>query len=68
MAPLDRLDQDVTRMKAIMTSAGRLVTGGFDIRTEAEIVRWPDRYMDERGQTMWESVVRFLNELKGAAA
>lgn len=68
MAPLHRLDDDVTKMQEIMTAAGRLVTGGLDIRTEAEIVRWPDRYMDERGQTMWESVVRFLNGLEGAAA
>jgi len=68
MAPLDRLDHDVVKMQGIMTSAGRLVTGGFDIRTEAEIVRWPDRYMDERGRTMWNSVVKFLNGLEGASA
>jgi DNA polymerase I len=67
MAPLHRLDEDVVRMQEIMTAAGRLVTGGLDIRTEAEIVRWPDRYMDERGRTMWNSVVKFLNGLEGAA-
>jgi DNA polymerase-1 len=68
MAPLHRLDDDVARMQEIMTEAGRLVTGGLDIRTEAEIVRWPERYMDERGRTMWDSVVKFLNGLDRAAA
>lgn len=62
-APLDRLDDDVRKMQDIMTSAGRLVTGGVDIRTEAEIVRWPNRYMDERGQTMWDSVMKSLDSL-----
>jgi len=60
MAPLGRLDEDVVRMQGIMTNAGRLVTGGLDIRTEAEIVRWPDRYMDERGAAMWDRVTGLL--------
>ncbi|MGZ4987356.1 MAG: DNA polymerase [Limisphaerales bacterium] len=63
-APLARLDEDVAKMQNFMTRAGRLVTGGLDIRTEAEIVRWPDRYMDERGKNMWDSVVKFLDELE----
>ena len=62
-APLDRLDADVARMQAIMTEAGRIVTGGVPVRTEAVIVRWPDRYMDKkRGQAMWDRIMRLLRE------
>jgi DNA polymerase I-like protein with 3'-5' exonuclease and polymerase domains len=67
-APLDTLDNQVARMQDIMSTAGRSVTGGLDIRTEAEIVRWPDRYMDERGQPMWERVVKILNDLNREAS
>ena len=59
-APLDRLEADITAMRDMMTKAGRAVTGGLDIRTDAEIVRWPDRYKDERGRAMWEKVMSLL--------
>jgi DNA polymerase I len=51
-----------------MSKAGRAVTGGLDIRTDAEVVRWPGRYMDERGRTMWDKVMSLLDTNSGAAA
>ena len=67
-APLERLDPDVERMKALMTGAGEAVTGGFPVRTDATIVRFPDRYMDEGGQDMWDRVMDLLpNEMREAA-
>jgi DNA polymerase I-like protein with 3'-5' exonuclease and polymerase domains len=59
-APLERLDADVLTMRALMSRAGRAVTGGLDVRTEAEVVRWPDRFMDPRGAAMWQRVVGML--------
>jgi DNA polymerase I-like protein with 3'-5' exonuclease and polymerase domains len=59
-APLDRLDGDVATMRELMTKAGRAVTGGLDIHTDAEVVRWPGRYMDERGKSMWQRIVSLL--------
>ena len=59
-APLERLDHDVEYMRALMAKAGEAVTGGFPVRTEATIVRFPDRYMDEGGREMWERVVALL--------
>jgi Domain of unknown function (DUF4158) len=67
-APLDRLNEDVERMKALMTGAGEAVTGGFPVRTDATIVRFPDRYMDEGGQDMWDRVMALLpDEVREAA-
>lgn len=66
-APLDRLGQDVTHMQELMGKAGRAVTGGFDVRTEAEVVRWPDRYMDPRGQRMWERITAMVEPMQEAA-
>lgn len=67
-APLDRLDEDVAKMRKVMSKAGRAVTGGLDIRTDAEVVRFPGRYVDERGKPMWEKVVGLLNRGSRIAA
>jgi DNA polymerase I-like protein with 3'-5' exonuclease and polymerase domains len=55
-APLERLEEDVARMQAAMAEASRAVLGGFELGTEAHIVRHPNRYMDPRGKTMWGRV------------
>ena len=59
-APLDRLEDDIAAMRAAMAEASRIVLGGFELGTDASVVRWPDRYMDPRGQVMWEQVMRLL--------
>src|SRR5262249_22204498 len=68
-APLAQLDEQVSLMREIMSKAGRYVTGGMDIRTDAEqIVRFPDRYMDERGMVMWNRVLEILDRVHREAA
>jgi DNA polymerase I len=59
-APLDRLDEDTARMKAAMAEASRVVLNGFELGTDAKIVTYPDRYMDERGVVMWERVMKLI--------
>jgi DNA polymerase-1 len=59
-APLDRLDADIAAMRAAMAEASRIVLGGFELGTDASITRWPDRYMDARGQVMWDQVIKLL--------
>ncbi len=55
-------------VRALMSRAGRAVTGGLDVRTDAEVVRWPDRFMDPRGAAMWQRVVGMLPADAGVAA
>ena len=38
-----------------MTAAGTI-----ELRTDAKIVRYPDRYTDKRGTTVWERVIELL--------
>ena len=64
-APFSRLEGDVDLMRDLMSRAGRAVTGGLHIRTDAEVVRWPARYMDERGAAMWRRVMALLPEAGG---
>ena len=61
-APLDRLNADVACMQQAMAEASRIVLDGFELGTDAKIVRYPDRYMDERGAVMWERVMKLIQE------
>jgi DNA polymerase I len=65
-APLDRLDRDVARARACMAEASRIVLAGFELNSDAHVVRYPDRYMDARGCVMWERVVRLICERQSA--
>ena len=40
-APLERLDEDIFRMRAHMEQASRIVLGGFTVRTDVVIVKHP---------------------------
>ena len=61
-APLERLDADVARMQDAMREASCIVLAGFELGTDAKIVRYPDRYMDERGVVMWGRVMELIHE------
>jgi len=56
----DEIDDLVARTQAIMTESSLLVTPVFPLRTDSEVVRWPDRYMDPRGSKMWNAVMKTL--------
>jgi hypothetical protein len=61
-ADADAIDAVVDRTQEAMREASELVLPGFALRTDAKIVRWPDRYLDERGRRLWETVCRLLEE------
>jgi hypothetical protein len=54
----------VTETQRAMREASEIVLAGFPLRTDAKIVRYPDRYLDDRGVKMWATVWRILDELK----
>ena len=60
-APLDRLEEDVMKMQGHMAAASRLALGGFELATDAALVRYPDRYQDDRGTVMWQRVMALLD-------
>jgi hypothetical protein len=58
--PADQIEVIVARTQAIMQESSEVVLNGFALRTEAKIIRHPDRYMDERGRVMWDKVQELL--------
>jgi hypothetical protein len=62
-APLEQIEEDVAALQACMREASRVVLGGtLELGSEAQVVRWPERYADERGAVMWATVARLLGE------
>lgn len=55
-APERQIETAVAEMQRHMQQASELVLPGFPLRTDAKIVRWPDRYMDPRGERFWATV------------
>ena len=65
-APIDQIDTEVTRLKTCMSEASEAVLGnGKACRVDACIVRYPDRFMDEDGQAMWDQIMGLLAETEG---
>ncbi len=63
-APLDALDSVVTQAQTLMAQASADVLGGFELHSDAKIVRYPDRFMDERGEMMWSKVMNRIECVK----
>jgi DNA polymerase family A len=66
-APEDRIEADVALMREIMRRASSVILnptadGTIELRTDAKIIRYPERFTDPRGTELWETVLRLLAE------
>jgi DNA polymerase family A len=55
-APLKDLDTAIHQTQKIMQAASEIVLDGFKLRTDVDVIKYPDRYQDERGKKMWDLV------------
>ena len=55
-APLEFLPEIIRQTQQIMSDASATVLDGFRLRSDADIFFYPERYMDERGGQMWQTV------------
>lgn len=62
-APLHGLDEATAQMQECMRQASATVLDGFELRADAKTITFPDRYVDERGSTMWGIVNDLLASL-----
>jgi len=64
--PIASIEDVVADTEAAMREASEFVLPGFPLRSEAKIVRYPERYSDRRGLQMWDTVSRLLaKEMRG---
>jgi DNA polymerase-1 len=62
-SPLERLEADIAGMQVAMREASAVVLGGFELGTDAQVSRYPNRFMDERGKDMWDRVMGLIAQL-----
>ena len=60
-APLHRLDADIAEMQHALREASGIVLNGFELGTDTQLWKYPDRYMDDRGRAMWDKVMALLD-------
>ena len=59
------VESGLAQAQGLMRLASRAVLGDFELGSDAKVVRYPDRYMDERGQVMWDTVMGLIQKIKG---
>jgi DNA polymerase I len=63
-APSHRLQAEIAGTREAMREASRIVLGGFELGTNAVAVHHPRRYMDERGRSMWRTIMAILEKIE----
>lgn len=63
-APLAELDSVINKTQQLMREASRIVLSGFELCSDVKVVSHPNRYMDERGIKMWNTVMDLVGEPK----
>ena len=63
-APIERIEADVALMQELMRRASRVALGAHELRTDAKIIHYPNRYTDRRGDAVWANVLQLLAEYR----
>jgi DNA polymerase I-like protein with 3'-5' exonuclease and polymerase domains len=63
-APESEIDDAADAMAKHMREASRIVLGGFELRTDLNIARYPEHYSCEKGAKFWATVSKLLEELQ----
>lgn len=63
-APLNELASAVATTQEAMAEASRLVLGEMTLRSDAKLFRYPEHYVDPRGEAMWHTVQQVLRDVQ----
>ncbi len=63
-APLEVLPETIRQSQQILSDTSAIVLDGFHLRSDADIYRYPERYMDDRGKQMWQTVTNIIAEVE----
>jgi hypothetical protein len=64
--PVGELESGLAKAQDLMRQASRAVLGDFELGSDAKVVCYPDRYMDERGLVMWATVTQLIHQIKNS--
>ena len=64
-APLEQLDEAVSITERAMAQASAIVLKGPELRIETKLIRYPERYQNDRGAKMWNTVWTTIKDISG---
>jgi DNA polymerase-1 len=67
VAQKSEVERTVKKAKQLMEDASAIILDGFRLRSDEKVIAYPDRYMDERGEKMWNTVWEIVDELETEA-
>jgi hypothetical protein len=59
-ASADEIDETATAMQTAMAEATEIILGGLPLRSDAQIIKSPARFVDEKGEPFWRRVVTMI--------
>ncbi|PFM82705.1 DNA polymerase I [Bacillus sp. AFS077874] len=62
---LAEIDAIIATTQKALVDASKIILNGFELRSDADIVEYPNRYMDERGISTFNKVTKILAEIGG---
>ena len=62
--PMVGLEEGIAKAQGLMQQASSAVLGDFELGSDAKIICYPHRYMDERGEVMWNTVMGLIQKIK----
>jgi hypothetical protein len=65
-AEADSLAETVAETQECMARASEAVLGGFRLRSDVEIICYPNRFQDERGVEFWSRIMAILEAVEAA--
>ena len=63
-APIEDIEDDVWSTCKIWGDASEFILQNFRLKSTSDLVVHPERFYDERGQRMWDTIVRLLDEVE----
>jgi DNA polymerase I-like protein with 3'-5' exonuclease and polymerase domains len=64
-SPIEDIDKDVETAKSCMVEAGQILLN-FPLKVSVDqVVKYPDRYHDKKGEYMWNKVLEIEQEIGG---
>jgi hypothetical protein len=64
-APLDELDEVISKAQVIMADVSDYILSGFRLSSDVDVIKYPERYTDERGAHLWETIIGLAADVEG---
>lgn len=61
-APITKIEDTTIEAQKLMEEASSIVLNGHKLRSDAKIILYPHRYVDQRGEKMWQTVWELVNK------